>query len=111
MNSEAVAAILSALNDECGRLNDGADYEAQRVVLRAYAAIGKIRAEDVDLVRLDHFNGSGGALSWNHRSFAIHPDRCKCQGNDPIPHRHYDYAPYDCARCLRCRGYSPKERI
>lgn len=111
MKSAAIAAILSTLNDECGRLNDlplDTSKDDLRIVLKAYEVVGKIRAEDVATNRMARFNGSGGALSWNHRSFAEHPDRCECQGDDPIPHRHYDYAPYVCARCNRCNGYSPK---
>jgi hypothetical protein len=77
------------------------------MVLRACDAIGKIRAEDVDHARLGRINGEGGALSWCGRSFALHPDRCTCQGNDQIPHRHYDHAPYRCARCGDCNAYSP----
>jgi hypothetical protein len=112
---KVIADILSALNDELGRLNDeqGSRYatteewEPVRVVLRAYDAIGKIKAEDVDHERLGRINGEGGALSWCGRSFAVHPDRCECQGDDPIPHRHYDQAPYRCARCGKCEAYSP----
>jgi len=120
MRSEAIAAILSTLNDELGRLNDqetpgerpsDAHWENVRIVLRAYHAIGKIRAEDVDHARLDRINGEGGALSWCGRSFAEHPDRCDCQGADPIPHRHYDEAPHHCARCVECRGYAPVEVV
>ena len=116
MKSQAIAAILSSLNDECGRLNEletpgvrpsDEEWERVRVVLRAYNAIGKIRAEDVDMARLDRINGEGGALSWCGRSFALHPDRCECQWNDPIPHRHYDHAPYRCARCIECNAYTP----
>ena len=116
MKSQAIAAILSSLNDECGRFNEletsgvrpsDEDWEKVRVVLRAYDAIGKIRAEDVPHDRLDRINGEGGALSWCGRSFAMHPDRCTCQGTDPIPHRHYDQAPHRCARCLQCEAYSP----
>ncbi len=110
MKSRAIAAILSSLNDECGRLN-GMSWdetkEDQRLVLRAYDAVGKIRAEDVPMARLDRINSEGGALSWCGRSFAEHPDRCECQKDDPIPHRHYGYAPYRCARCGKCEGYSP----
>jgi hypothetical protein len=113
VKSAAIAGILSLLNDECGRLNDG-DWEANKghllTVLRAYDVIGKIRAEDVDHARLDRINGQGGALSWNGRGFDVHPDRCECQGADPIPHRHYDHAPYGCARCSECKAYSPVRR-
>jgi len=112
---EVIAGILSLLNDECGRLNDmqmspcasTEEWEPVRVVLRAYDAIAKIKAEDVDHARLDRINGEGGALSWCGRSFAEHPDRCECQGNDQIPHRHYDHAPYRCARCSECNAYAP----
>lgn len=115
MKSATIAGILSLLNDECGRLNDlhgdhyptDEEWESVRVVLRAYDAIGKIRAEDVDHARLDRINGQGGALSWGGRSFAEHPDRCTCQGDDPIPHRHYDHAPFSCARCGKCEAYAP----
>ncbi len=113
MKSKEIAAILSTLNDECGRLNDlmrgypsAKEWEPLRLVMRAYDAIGKIRAEDVDLERLDRFNGAGGALSCNHRSFGAHPDRCECQGNEVTPHRHYGHAPYSCARCP-CEAYVP----
>lgn len=113
MKSKAIAAILSSLNDECGRLNDG-DWEMNRshvlIVLRAYDAVGKIRAEDVDHERLDQFNNSGGALSWGGASFGLHPDRCECQSNDAIPHRHYDQAPFRCARCIECEAYTPVEK-
>ncbi len=112
MKNQDIAAILSALNDECGRLNDG-DWTTNKgdvlAVLRAYDAIGKIRAEDVPMDRLDRINSEGGALSWCGRSFAEHPDRCTCQGDDPVPHRHYGHAPYSCARCghENCKGYTP----
>ena len=110
VRSVAIAKILSTLNDECGRLND-LDLDKVkddiRIVLKAYNAIGKIRAEDVPMDRLYRINNEGGALSWCGHSFCLHPDRCECQGDDPIPHRHYDYAPYNCARCGRCNGYSP----
>lgn len=113
MRNSVIAGILSLLNDELGRLSDG-DWDANkdniRTVLRAYHAVGHIRAEDVDHVRLDCFNNSGGALSWCGRSFALHPDRCECQGNDPIPHRHYDHAPFKCARCMKCKGYAPVKK-
>ena len=116
MKSKAIADILSALNDECGRLQaletpgvrpSDEEWERVRVVLRAYDAIGKIRAEDVDHARLDRINNEGGALSWCGRGFYEHPDRCECQGDDPIPHRHYDHAPYKCARCGKCDAYTP----
>ena len=110
MKSHAIAAILSTLNDECGRLGEldwDASKEDVRIVLQAYDAVGKIRAEDVPMERLDRINGQGGALSWNGRSFAEHPDRCTCQGSDPIPHRHYGRAPYKCARCNECTAYAP----
>ena len=110
MRSQAIAAILSALNDECGRLNalDWDENKEQiRAVLRAYEAVGSIRAEDVPMDRLARINSQGGALSWCGRSFAEHPDRCTCQGSDPVPHRHYDQAPYRCARCGECEAYSP----
>jgi hypothetical protein len=115
VKSQAIAAVLSSLNDELGRLNDmqgpryvsDAEWEPVRVVLRAFDAIGKIKAEDVDHARLDRINSQGGALSWRGRSFAEHPDRCECQGDDPIPHRHYGDAPYRCARCGKCEAYSP----
>jgi len=114
MKSKAIADILSTLNDELGRLNDletrpltEAEWERVRIVLRAYHAIGEIRADDVDHARLDRINSQGGALSWGGRSFAEHPDRCECQGNEPIPHRHYDEAPHRCARCRECNAYSP----
>ena len=109
MKSEALATILRALNDECGRLSDlDADSESMRTVLKAYDAVGKIRAEDVPMDRLDRINGEGGALSWGGRSFTEHPDRCRCQKDDPIPHRHYGHAPYYCARCGDCGAYSPE---
>ena len=108
MKSAAIARILSTLNDECGRLSDlDADLKTMQTVLQAYDAVGKIRAEDVPTNRLDRINNEGGALSWCGRSFAEHPDRCKCQERDPIPHRHYDHAPYSCARC-GCDAYSPE---
>ena len=110
MRCQAIAAILSALNDECERLNGRPWDETKdevRAVLRAYDAVGKIRAEDVPLDRLDRINGQGGALTWCGRSFAEHPDRCQCQGDDTTPHRHYDHAPYRCARCGKCDAYSP----
>ena len=110
VKSQAIAAILSSLNDECERLNGGTWPETQeqvRAVLRAYDAIGKIKAEDVDHDRLSRINWQGGALSWCGRSFTEHPDRCECQGNDHIPHRHYEHAPYRCARCNECNAYSP----
>lgn len=110
MKSQAIAEILSALNDECGRLSDG-DWDENkdqiRAVLRASDAVGRIRAEDVPMDRLDRINSQGGALSWCGRSFAEHPDRCVCQDGDPVPHRHYGQAPYRCARCGDCDAYSP----
>jgi hypothetical protein len=113
MKREAIAAILVTLNDELERLNPMSDADAfdrnrQQidVVMKAYDAIENVRAEDVEMDRLDSFNGSGGALSWCGRSFALHPDRCTCQEDDPIPHRHYGQAPYSCARC-KCEAYAP----
>lgn len=32
---------------------------------------------------------------------------CRCQGDDPIIHTHYDLPGHKCARCIECRGYSP----
>ena len=110
MKSQAIAAILSSFNDECGRLNERPWDETKnevRTILAACHAVGKIRAEDVPMDRLDRINCEGGALSWGGRSFAEHPDRCTCQGDDTIPHRHYDQAPYRCARCGKCEAYSP----
>lgn len=117
MKRDAIAAILVSLNEELGRLNplnDHTAFDRNRaqilVVLQAYDKIGDIRAEDVDMERLDSINGSGGALSWCGRSFSLHPDRCECQKNDHIPHRHYGHAPYNCARCGDCSGYTPVEK-
>lgn len=110
MKRDAIAAILSSLNDECERLNERPWDETKdevRTVLTAYHAIGKIPADDVPMDRLDRINYQGGVLSWCGRSFAEHPDRCACQGDDPIPHRHYNHAPYRCARCGKCEAYSP----
>jgi putative FmdB family regulatory protein len=39
-----------------------------------------------------------------------HPDRCVCQGSDPTPHKHYDEAPFSCARCSGCKAYRPALR-
>jgi hypothetical protein len=116
MKSQAIAAILSSLNDELERLHNlgvpglrpsDEDWERVRVILRAYHAVQKIPADDVDLARLGRINNEGGALSWCGRSFGAHPDRCVCQGDDPGPHRHYDHAPYRCARCGKCESYNP----
>lgn len=58
--------------------------------------------------RWQRFNDSTGALSWNHRSAAEHPDRCVCQGDDTTPHKHYDDDPrHGCARCSKCKRYRP----
>lgn len=37
-----------------------------------------------------------------------HPDKCVCQGTDPTPHKHYDEAPFACARCGKCDHYRPE---
>ena len=58
--------------------------------------------------RFIEFNSAGGAVSWNRRPFSVHPDRCKCQGDDPTPHRHYERdAGHPCARCSKCEAYKP----
>lgn len=58
--------------------------------------------------RLASFNEAGGAISWNHRPFYAHPDRCVCQESDPDPHRHYDDDEgHRCARCS-CMAYQPE---
>jgi hypothetical protein len=57
--------------------------------------------------RCTRFNDTTGALTWNYQSASLHPDRCKCQGNDPTPHKHYDEPPYACARCVKCEAYEP----
>jgi putative FmdB family regulatory protein len=57
--------------------------------------------------RQKSFDSAGGAMSWNYRSFAIHPDRCVCQGTDSTPHRHYE-EDHSCARCIKCTKYQPQ---
>jgi putative FmdB family regulatory protein len=54
------------------------------------------------LERFNAFNHAGGALTWNGRSFADHPDRCVCQGTDDLPHRHYDDSHKGFGGCARC---------
>lgn len=57
------------------------------------------------------FESAGGAISWNHRPYYEHPDRCVCQGRDPYPHRHRSAEDSDpkhsCARCVECNEYRP----
>lgn len=53
------------------------------------------------------FNDTTGALAGGNR----HPHRCVCQTQETgayadTPHKHYDEAPYDCARC-QCEAYRP----
>jgi len=52
------------------------------------------------------FNETTGALTWAGRSAEEHPDRCVCQ-KGVTPHKHYDEAPFLCARCTECTGYRP----
>jgi hypothetical protein len=62
--------------------------------------------------RCERFSNTTGAMGYmsargltgaNH-----HPDRCECQGSDPIPHKHYrDRPPHPCARCGECKAYMP----
>lgn len=60
--------------------------------------------------RWHNLEHSGGALSWNGLPFSMHPHRCKCQGDDPIPHRHYpQYEGHPCARCTACNAYDPAQ--
>jgi hypothetical protein len=64
---------------------------------------------ETDLLgRMRRFNVSTGALTWNYRSAAEHPDRCVCQVG-VTPHKHYDAPPYKCARCSVCKHYQPAE--
>lgn len=57
--------------------------------------------------RSERFGATTGALTWNYRSAAEHPDRCVCQGDEAIPHKHYRDAPHACARCVACKAYRP----
>jgi len=62
---------------------------------------------DAGADRCARFNDTTGALTWNYQSASLHPDRCKCQGNETTPHKHYAYPPYACARCSDCKAYEP----
>jgi hypothetical protein len=56
--------------------------------------------------RWQRFNDTTGALNWNYRSAAEHPDRCVCQ-DESTPHKHYpQHAGHPCARC-KCEAYRP----
>lgn len=61
--------------------------------------------------RSARFNATTGALGYSSAHgptpASLHPDRCVCQQNDPIPHKHYQETPFRCARCSNCRGYAP----
>ncbi len=74
--------------------------------LLASTPIKRPPGEPVPDERWQRFNDTTGALSWNRRSAAEHPDRCVCQ-NETTPHKHYDYAPHACARCGDCNSYRP----
>lgn len=60
MTRDQIATVLRALNDECGRLNDlhgvhptDEQWGVVRDVLRAYHAVGKIRAEEAQPARVE----------------------------------------------------------
>lgn len=61
--------------------------------------------------RCRNFNDTMGAMGYMTAHGPAggnrHPDRCKCQGNDTTPHKHYDDFPYSCARCMKCKAYDP----
>jgi putative FmdB family regulatory protein len=82
-------------------------FEVERKISDAPLSVCPLPDARSRVERFDAFNGAGGALSWNHRTFAEHPDRCTCQGDDPDPHRHYDLHTFEgCARCA-CVEYTP----
>jgi len=65
-----------------------------------------------DRARLSEaFNTTVGAMGYmTERGFSganRHPNRCTCQGNDPIPHKHRSDPPFACARCLDCPAFVP----
>lgn len=84
-------------------------FEVERKISEAPLTACTLLDTRTRVERFDAFNGAGGAISWNYRPFSEHPDRCACQGDDPIPHRHYQDAPRGvggCARC-HCGVYTP----
>lgn len=107
VNRDTIIRILTDLDAEIGRATQANDEAYVRLTVRAHEAVSQLRVDGVDLERLERFNDTTGALTWNYRSAAEHPDRCTCQGTETTPHKHYDHAPYNCARCLECKSYTP----
>ncbi len=67
-------------------------------------------ADEIE-VRVARFNDAVGALgyvsSYGLTGANHHPDRCKCQGSETTPHKHYSQPPHSCARCHPCEAYRP----
>lgn len=59
--------------------------------------------EEHTTLRVFRFNETSGCI-YGGRS---HPDRCKCQGAEDTPHKHYGEPPHRCARCGKCDAYAP----
>lgn len=57
------------------------------------------------------FNETTGAIGYisaaGYTGADHHPDRCICQGTDTTPHKHYKEPPYECGRCVECKGFVP----
>ena len=111
MNRIKIVEILIAIDEEIGVAFRADDNNRLRAAKAAHEAVGRLHVDGVDVERMRKFNNSVGALGYvsvrgitgaNH-----HPDRCKCQEIDPTPHKHYDTAPHNCARCMKCESYDP----
>ena len=61
--------------------------------------------------RRERFHSTTGAFGYTTEAGPTgansHPDRCKCQGDETTPHKHYTDPPHRCARCNECSGYDP----
>jgi hypothetical protein len=68
------------------------------------------RGEEPSVEQWRAFNETTGAVGYMTKlgptGANSHPDRCVCQGDDRIPHKHYTDDPlHPCARCGKCAAY------
>ena len=106
------AAAIRALPPFAAQPNKGPDASPQGVGSRAVDASGSaLAAQQPPVERWRRFNETTGACGYaiDGKKYGghQHPDRCKCQGTDTTPHKHYSDAPHRCARCGKCDAYEP----
>lgn len=115
MKREEVVRLLVTIDEEIGVAMELGDEERTRAAMAAHKAVSGLHVDGVDVVRMRRFNGSVGACGYTSRlgptPASMHPDRCVCQGDDPTPHKHYDHAPHNCARCGKCESYEPAVKV